>query len=1846
MKAKVFLSVLAAATVLLVSCSSKNEASLDTTNQFVEEITPMHIGRLTPLTIRFTQKPVSAPDEALTLAPKQQGAWKMSDDFTAEFTPAEPYKAGSKITLSVDGMKLFGKEYTSASFKNTFLVAEPSYSVSFDGLEINDEGTGYVLGGTVTTDIPLSPISIEGIVTVKSGSGPFAKKLAVEWDNEESSAAHHFTVKNIEQYEKERTITASWNGKKLGLSSKQDKPFAGEKTYLIPSPDIFAVMDVDTSHSDKILVSFSKPVDTTQNFASFVKYEKRPGGAESAINSSVRKNVVTLYNDSNWRDYSKLIITEGVKSTGGIYLASATKVTLSDNWDIPSVRFVNDGNILPSSQGTTIPIETKNLSGIIVQAYKIYSDNIMQFLQVNDLDGSEELYRVGEPVWTKDISIPWDDSMQNKYITRGIDLSEIAAKYPGGMFPIRITFRQNDIKYVCHRGHRDFSSLQMPPVGFGDGTPQEKSWWDYWDNMSYDERDDYWSYKDDPCHPAFYTERYNSNINVRRNILVSNVGIMAKKTTSGELYVTTADLLTATPIPNCDVALYSFIGRKIAGAKTDANGSAVFSNVDNAFVVTGTLNKQTSYLKLSEGNGLSTSHFEIGGEEATNGVKGFIYGERGVWRPGDTLYLTFVLQDLKNTLPNDIPVTFEFTDPLGRMTDTQTITSAVNGFYAITTKTASDAPTGLWLARVKIGGKQWTKSLRVEAVVPNRLSVKLEADKTILGSRNNHFTLTGAWLHGAPTPNYTADVSVMFTSAATTFDGYSEYTFTDPSHNVYSSRETIWDSSLAADSKADFTVDLDAGSNLPGMLNAQLMSRIFEPSGMFSTESTTVKYSPYDRYVGLKLPKGDATRGMLLTDTNHTADVVLLTPEGKPISSANLSYTIYKLEWKWWWEKDALTDATYVSSSSYSRIASGNLDVKNGKGSFTFMVKYPEWGRYLVVVSDGSSGHSAAKVVYIDWPGWAGRAQESGSGSSSMVTLIADKQNYTAGETASVTFASSAGQRALVTIEKAGEILTQNWIVTTKDTTVFKLPLTAAMAPNVYVHLTLLQPHQQTANSLPIRLYGVIPLMVSDPGTILYPEIDTPDVYRPNEKATITVSEKNKNQMTYTLAVVDEGLLGLTAFKAPQLRGEFYKKEASQLLNGDIYRYVMNAYSGKLETLISIGGSEDGADDRNRSAMRFTPVVKYLGPFTLNAGQKQTITFPMPEYIGAVRVMVVAANKGAYGTAEKSVPVKSDLMIQPSLPRTLGTNESLNVPVTVFNGTDKEERVVVTLNATGAVSTTASRGVTVPAQSNANVEFKINTTSQGNATLKFVAQGGTLTVNSSTNIQVVSRGVPVTYQTQFTVNAGASYSATVQTPGEKNTTTTKVELSTLPVIDLTDRLSYLIQYPHGCIEQITSGGFPQLYLPGFLKLSAAELDEINKNVQSVIERYPTYQTSSGGFAYWPGDSDPSAWGSCYGAHFILEAEKNGYKVPDTIKTPLLKWIAKSAADWSDSYSDNAASVQAYKLYVLAEAGQADIGAMNRLSNKSNLDDSTTLLLAGAYALSGRASNAQALLNKVGDQTGTGNRQTGGEFNSDWREIAMQLLISNQIGTGRTSAKCAKIIADGLATSKWYSTQEVAWSLMAILPYYKGQHAGVSSYVISAEGKSYGGQVQNGDTIETIAAGSGNYQSATIRNTGSSTLYGVLSARGISLPGTEQKQNLNLNMQVTYHDESGDRIEPTQIKPGDSFSFTVTVENTTYNSVQNVALTIPIPTCWELSNDRVGSSSDYSYQSNSKYTYQDIRDTAVYTYFNLDSADEFTYTFYATATYSGNYYIPAMHAEAMYNNDIRALIPGKYVTAIK
>jgi uncharacterized protein YfaS (alpha-2-macroglobulin family) len=1664
-----------------------------------------------------------------------------------------------------------------------------------------------------------------------------------EWAHDGEN--HRFTFPPVKMGDSIRTAEITWTGRSLG--SKKE----GFTTVRIPSSGSFEMVEI-RQNGGILEVAFSAPVKSYSDLRGFISLS-----GDTDVRYSLEGNVVKIFGSRGGAEGippgSELVIQD-LEDINGNVLLTPVQYTVSDKWELPQARFTGSGTILPTSQGSAMVIETRNISGVLVEAFEIYGANMVQFLQVNTLDGERELNRVGEPRWTTSVDFDWKAADKNLWVRRGLDLSELAAKYPASMFRLRLSFRSRHIKYECTLNHGDYSNLAFPDDTFPayDGDDNESSFWDYYQNSPGFSWYEWYQTRLDPCHPAFYMPFGDHNITVGRNVMVSDLGLLAKRSLDGSWIAAASNIKTARPAADAEIKVHNYQGRVLYQTRTGADGMAALPNSlpGKAALISAQAPFGRAWLKINDSLALASSHFDVSGDRPADGIRGLIYGERGVWRPGDNIYLTFLLSDPAGTLPAEHPVSFELEDPRGRVTMQRTYTSSVDGFYPIAAATASDAPTGDWNARVKVGGSVFNKGLKIETVMPNRLKMELDfGPKAYVEAGAAPASLSAEWLYGAPAPNLKADISVSLGDKETSFATYTDYSFRDPSRTVSSERQTVWEGNLDNAGKAAFTMDLNGGDSAPGKMSARFLTRVFEPSGVFSSEQVSLEFSPYKRYVGIRLPKGDAVRNMLLTDTDHKADIVLLDGEGKPVKDeVVLDCAIYKLSWRWWWEKGSTGAAEFASTLSHAPLAGGRAVVTNGKASWNFNVKYPEWGRYLVIARDRQGGHAAASVVYIDWPGWAGRAQEGGQGSQAMLVLNAEKPSYRVGEKISVSFPSNKDAAALAVVEKGGNVIRREWIPCGDGTTRYEFDADPSLAPNVYVHVTLLQPHLQTRNDLPLRLYGIIPVMVEDPRTRISPRIEAPDNWQPESTVSFSVSETDGRPMVYTAVLVDEGLLGLTRFSLPNPRGAFYSREASFLKSWDLYSDIMGAFSGRLETLLAIGGGDDMFDDSAKETQRFKPVVRFFGPYELKAGEKRAETFDLPPYTGALRIMVLAASstkeaplpyksQRAYGTVEKAVKVASDLMVFGALPRLLSPGDEAEIPVTVSSYTEGARTVRVSLAVPGAaLKGQAVQTVSFDRSGEKTVRFSVKAPDlPGRLHFSISADSpGLRAAHHEVDMEVRSTAIPVTRSRQYLIAAGETWRGSLDFPGRAGSNTGVIELSRLPPLNLEKRLDYLICYPHGCIEQTTSAVFPQLYLDRILSLENERAAQIRANIDSGIERIAGFQTASGGFAYWPGNGFANDWGTSYAGHFLVEARRAGYQVPENVFKAWLYFQKDQARLWQAR--SGTAVEQAYRLYTIALAGDADLGSMNRLREQKNLEPRAAWRLAAAYWYSGQRDIARSMVRNL-TVPSSDYRELSGTFGSLFRDKAMileTLIIMEDPGRTRP---LFEELSSALSGEQWLSTQETAYALVAMAPYVEGAKAsGPVNLDCTLVNQTKSVSFDSAITQLDMGALPGTSGGFSLANRSRFPVYARITARGLPGEGEEPALSEGLSLQVEYRDiEQGKLIDPKDLKTGDDMEVRVTVRNSYSQKVSEIALVHPIPASWEIINFRLGEGGP----SSSSFKYQDIRDDRVMTYFDLNRGEEKTLSFRVNKTYGGNYYRPAVHAYAMYDESIRALAPG-------
>lgn len=1764
-------------------------------------------------------------------------------------TPDKELEPGGYYRFTVKPAGLAGLGESLKPYEFVVRVTPREFELKIEGLvaDPKDDRRMTLRGSVVSSDAE-APEAIERLLAARH----LDRRLAVEWRHAADARRHDFTVPGVERQRQASRVVLDWD--------------RGERAIEVPPQGEFRVAQVQAFHAggeQYIQVFFSDGLDPKQNLRGLVRLE---GGQAT---QRVEGNILRIYPERALQGDVAVVLEAGIRNARGERLQGASRHTVAFASEKPQVRFVGKGVILPEAKVLSVPFEAVNVRSVRVTALRIYDGNVGQFLQVNKLDGQRELSRVGRYLWRKTIHLPAGEA--NRWNRYALDVTELFEKNPGGLFRLTISITRSDSIYTCPDAGDTAAAAEAPPASDDDLREREASSWDYAEEYFGADRREDWHARENPCASAYY--RYAKGTRDARNFLASNIGMVAKRDPRGRLMVVTTDLRTAQPLRGARVTAMNFQNQPMASESTDAEGLATLRLAGAPFYLLAEKGAHKGYLKVSPGTALPVSHFDVGGEKLAAGLKGHIYGERGVWRPGDDIFLTFALQDAERSLPANHPVTLELRNPQGQLVQTLTNAAPLGGFYAFAMKTAPDAPTGDWTARAILGGATFTRTLKIETVMPNRLRIELDLGKgKLAGSAPLAGKLSSQWLTGASAGGLNAEVKMRLAKSVTRFERFGDFVFDDPARELSAEPQTIFEGALDASGTARFEHRAEAPKDAPGMLSATLTTRVFEPGGAFSVNRQTTAYSPYDRYVGVKLPKGDAARNMLLTDKPQVVEVASLTAAGAPVAAGRIEVTLYKVEWKWWWDKSGESLAQYAAASHSSVVQKDTVSTDaSGLAKWTFEIKYPQWGRYLLRACDADGGHCTGQVFYIDWPAWAGRPQEQAGPGASVLSFSADKAEYAVGEKALVQLPEASRGRALVTVEKGAGILEARWIELEKGRTRFEVPITRAMTPNAYVAVTLIQPHAQKENDRPIRLYGVIPLMVSDPQTRLKPVLGAADEWAPESKASVEVSEASGREMTYTLAIVDEGLLGLTNFRTPDLHGEFYRREALGIATWDLFDDVAGAYGAELERLLALGGSDAGDAKESKDGMRFPPIVRFLGPFQLKKGAKNRHDVQLPAYVGAVRAMVVAGESGAYGSAEKSVYVRQPLMILPTLPRTVGPEEEVVVPVSIFAMDPAIREVTVSVDAGSQFKLIGGNSIKVAfARPEEKIGMlRLRTASRlGKGKLTFVATAGQHRARAEIFLDVRSPNPATTRAERKALAPGETWETSVVPHGLPGTNVVTLEVSAVPPLDLERRLDYLVRYPHGCLEQVTSGAFPQLYLPLLLKLEDARQKEIEKNVHAAIERLRGFQQPDGGFAYWPGGFWPagfdarSAWSTTYAAHFLVEAARLGYSVPSSMQSDWLRFQKQAAQAWTAGGATSALD-QAYRLYTLAAASQPELGAMNRLREDGSLPSAARWMLAAAYQLAGMSDAARDLVR--GDRLSLPAYAVPDEtFGSGLRDAAIVLNAMVHLRQTDRAKPLVDEVSAALASDGWHSTQSVAYALMAV-----SKFAGGSKVVEYSYERSVGGRTERAKTAApldtTVLKGFPDAGAPLkLRNTSDRTLFATVLVRGVPKAGAEEAVASGLSLEVDYQDADGAALDPARLRQGQDIVAEVTVKNTSGQRIANIALTQMVAAGYEIHNERLdgadtagkrsapvrrtafffippGSPAETSAQAE----HLDIRDDRVLRYFALNAGDSISFKTRLTTAYLGRFYLPATTAEAMYDATKTARTTGRWVEVV-
>ena len=1843
--------LLALLTVLLNACSTQEKPGKVRVNpeyaQFVQAYTSGIISRGSEIRIHLIQdyegdiSPGDYHSENLfKLVPEVKGKTKWINKHTVAFVPDEFMPSGTDYEVRFKLGSVMDVPIEYANFSFNLATVDQNFHTYIDGLKAkrNTDLTSQLLEGRVVTADISDSSSVYKMLDAKQGG----KSLPISW-HYTGSLQYRFVVGDIKRGKKASEVKLYWKGAPIGVRRQS------EESIEVPALGDFKVTDIKVKHEPEqyVDIRFSDPLKPTQNLDGLITIEN----TDDDLNFIVEGQSVRVYTPYRISGENTVTVNPGIRNINGYKMINSESIELLFEGIKPNVRLTTNGTIAPKSdEGLLFPFEAVNLRAVDLIVTKVHQNNILQYLQVSSLNEGQQMKRVSNEIARKRIDLNKDPLVNlHEWNRFSLDLSEIINVDPGALYQIDLRFKKEYSVYQCQG-----TSVQpiLTELALETDEPwNEDNWsqYDYWYDYSYWDYDyDYrYDQRENPCDHSYYRDK-----SVKSNFLASDIGMIAKAGTDKTIHVYVNNLKTTKPMSGTRVKFYSYTQELLGTATTNTQGEASIHLEEKPFVAVAQNGKQRGYLKLRDGESLSLSKFDVSGATVQQEVKGYLYAERGVWRPGDSIYVAFMLEDENDAIPARHPVTFELHDPQGQLVYRHSTTENVHGLYDFRTATSEDAPTGNYSANVSIGNRTFYKYLKIETVKPNRLKVYLDFGKETLSENDddNAGQLSVKWLHGAVASNLKARIDMTVSSRTTRFKSFPNYIFDDPLKHFASDEQTIYDGLINSEGNATFYPDISIGNSAPGMLNAHFVTKVFEKGGGFSIDRYSIPYSPYRGFVGISAPEGSLEYGTYETDKPIEIDVATVNDQGKPMSRKGLIVKVYKVEWRWWWDSYSNDLASYISRPGTVPVYETTLDTKQGKGRFKFQIDRPEWGRFVIHVTDPNTQHSCGKVIYVDWPYWA-RSERTSNENATMLSFSTDKEKYTVGEMVKLSFPSASNGSALITLESGTEVVKSYQISTTKGETHYSFRVTKDMAPNVYVHVTLLQPHNATLNDLPIRMYGVAPILVEDPGSHLEPIIKMADVLRPESKAKITVKESQGKEMTYTLAVVDDGLLDLTSFVTPNPWNHFYAREALGVKTWDVYDDVIGAHAIEMNKILAVGGDGSGASKKPTKANRFKPMVRYLGPFHLNPGRSKTHTIDIPNYVGSVRVMVVAGQDSKYGSAEKTVPVRSPLMILGTLPRVIGPTEKVFLPVNVFameKGV-KNVSVEIKVNDKFKINGSSRKQIAFVKPGDEVVNFELEVSELiGVGTVDILAKSGSHTARHSIEIDVRTPNPPVTDVHESVIQPGQSWNSEVVFNGIPGTNSATIELSSFPSINLDKRLKYLIRYPHGCIEQTTSSVFPQLVLAKVMNLNNDYKISIDDNIREGLIRLRSFQTSDGGFSYWPGGHDEDHWGTNYAGHFLLEAEKIGYTLPEGLKSNWIRYQRNTARRFnpqnsSSYYAGYENLSQAYRLYTLALADAPELGSMNRLREHPDLSTAVRWRLAAAYQLVGQTEVAQKLINGVGYDFPE-YQATAYTYGSNTRDLAMVLETLILLKDKPNAAFVAKKIADAMNSNRWMSTQTTAYSLLAMSKFLGNTTAGKPmKFTYTVSGKSPVSKSTGTPVFSTVLDGIKRNGSIKVRNSGEGILYAKLVVEGTPVVGDQTATSSNLNMKIQYQDTEGNTINPARIVQGSDFVAHVTISNPgTRGDLSEMALSQIFPSGWEIHNVRM---DDYSSSSQSPFDYQDIRDDRVYTYFSIPSNSSRTYVVKLNATYLGRFYLPTALCEAMYDNAVNARLPGRWVEVV-
>jgi len=1333
-------------------------------------------------------------------------------------------------------------------------------------------------------------------------------------------------------------------------------------------------------------------------------------------------------------------------------------------------------------------------------------------------------------------------------------------------------------------------------------------------------------------------------------IVNTDMGITTFRGSDG-LSIAVRSFKSASPLPGVDVSIFAVNNEELSKTTTNDMGLARFEpgllrgtgGMAPTVIMAYGPNNDFALLDLRR-PGFDLSDRGVGGRSAPGALDPFMYTDRGIYRPGETVHLVSLLRDKSGNRPIKVPLTFFVTRPNGSEYGRFVVQSTGTGANALDINLPNNASRGIWEISIRSSKSKSDQvigkiSFDVQDFIPQRLKVIASpGESSLMPGELFKLNVSGAFLYGAKASNLSGEVDWKVLANLQPFKGFEGFKFGN--HKEFKAlrgQMKIPATDKEGNTQVDVTIKNIEKVIVP--LKVEFSPALVEPGGRVTRTKIMVPMVGKSPFVGIRPHFSD---GAVAEGVPAVFDVVLLDPSGEKIKRSTLKYSLYEESWGYNWY--------YLNGSwRYRGFRRGGHPQKNGEiempsDGMPGMLSIPlEWGHYQLIVKDTVSDSKTSMSFQV------GYGENNDADTPDKAVVSVGKSAYKIGEIANVNIIAPFAGQLLISIASHKVFDTFTVDIPQKGRTV-QIPVREEWGAGAYVIATAYRPILNGHERGPVRAVGLAWISVDNHHRTLSVDMDFPEKLRPRQKYNlpVMVNGLDRDEVAYvTVSAVDEGILQLTRFKTPKASNHYFGKRALAIKIRDDYSRLL---LGKGVMGRPRSGGDEYAPDGNIGGVGL-PVVPtksvslFSGLIKLGKDGKTQIPFELPDFNGQLRLMAVVHSAGKVGEGERQLIVRDPIVGDLSLPRFLAPGDDGRMTLLVHNIDGQDGNYHLRLSADGAVSLSEKwekdRHLDVNEKFIETIPLYANNVGIGTVRMEIRGPDG-IEISRIWQITVRPPHMPILLEEVALHKNGSSFHLdhALLAPFLPNTQKVSVNYSSSNVIDVSSMLQSLDRYPYGCTEQITSKALPLLAFhdPTLVDKSSRQGREkklIREKVQRAIFTLLERQDRSGAIGLWrAGDRMSSPFLAAYVTDFLWRAKKSGYIVPDYAMSQTFNWI-RSNLNHGTAFNANA-----YAFYVLARAGRARIGEL-RYFHDNQLDNLegplAPAMLGAALTFVGEKNRSANAFSKVlpNIDQAIGLRNKKDYYSSSLREIAGSLAMAAE-------AKNENIVKNLLARfggkrikGESMNTQEKAWLLQAASNLKSSGTVRIA--VNDIERDSLGGPVAFHPSAKEVEKG---YK---LSNFSGRDVWRTLIVGGVPrvAPPAIYK---GLTVRRNLFAFSGSKVDPLKVSQNDRFIVVLEGENKTEIRRQVILVDL-LPAGWEIEgivSRRRNNKTDWHFlEKMTRMAMHEIRDDRFVASFNLSGNNKnhgdssFRVAYIVRAVTPGRYVLPAPVIEDMYRPQVMA-----------